>query len=162
MYRNCCFTGHRNIRLSPELKQKLNITLKTLIRNGITDFYAGGALGWDSFCEIAVLRLRSQHPQIRLHLILPCSEDEQTAKWNNKQKSAFHAILTAADSVEYISQNYYTGCMKERNARLIALSDFCVCYYDHKNSASGTGQTVRMALSKGIKIYNLADTESLT
>ena len=38
---------------------------------------------------------------------------------------------------------------------MIELSDGCVCYYDESVGRSGTGQTVRMAESKGIEIINL-------
>lgn len=45
--------------------------------------------------------------------------------------------------------------MKKRNARLIEHADCCVCYYNVKRSASGTGQTVRMALNRNMTIINL-------
>ena len=61
----------------------------------------------------------------------------------------------AADDVEYIGSEYTKDCMKRRNARMIELSDGCVCYYDESVGRSGTGQTVRMAESKGIEIINL-------
>ncbi len=46
--------------------------------------------------------------------------------------------------------------MKIRNAKLIELADVCVCYYNLSQYASGTGQTVRMAQKKEIKIINIA------
>ena len=153
----CCFTGHRKINVTNELIVRLNKTLTDLIENGATDFYAGGALGWDSIAAEAVLKLREIYPQIKLHLVLPCSSEEQTIKWSDTQKAEYQNIPNAADKVEYTSDRYYDGCMKVRNARLVELADCCVCYYDNR-SRSGTGQTVRMAMNKKIKIINLADT----
>lgn len=151
-----CFTGHRNIKITDDLKQKLTEQLCTLIEaNGATDFYAGGAVGWDTICAYTVIELRSIFPQIRLHLVLPCCEADQTAKWSDLQKAAYKEIYSAADSIEYISQNYFDGCMKKRNERLIELSDICVCYYNSKKITGGTVQTVRMAKRKNMRIINL-------
>ena len=155
--KSVCFTGHRNVRITNELLALLNKTLTDLIENGAADFYAGGALGWDMLCEQIVLDLRKKYPHIKLHLVLPCSEVEQTARWNDMQKEEYRKILNAANDIEYTSDHYYDGCMKVRNARLVELADCCVCYYDNR-SRSGTGQTVRMAMDKGIKIINLAGT----
>ena len=158
--KSICFTGHRNIKITSELISLLNKTLTDLIDNGAADFYAGGALGWDMLCEQAVLDLKEKFPHIRLHLVLPCSAEEQTAKWNDMQKEKYRKILNAADTVRYISEHYYDGCMKVRNARLVELADCCVCYYDNRGR-SGTGQTVRMAKEKGIRVINLAEMLSL-
>lgn len=150
-----CFTGHRDVRDTEKMQKILLNILKSLINDGAEDFYAGGATSFDTLAAAAVIRLRQIYPQIKLHLVLPCCEAEQTARWTDSQKSEYWLILAAADSVEYTSEHYYDGCMKKRNARLIELSDCCVCYYNDKKSASGTGQTVRMALKKRIKIVNL-------
>jgi len=154
--KKCCFTGHRKLKITQDLKDKLNNTLENLINQGVTDFYAGGALGWDMLCEQTVIELRRKYSHIRLHLILPCSEEEQTKNWNQSDKKQYDEILEKADNIEYVSGNYFRGCMKERNARLVELSDCCICYYNIKKSASGTGQTIRMAQKKGIYIIYLS------
>lgn len=152
--KSICFTGHRKISHTEELKVKLRRTLIAFIENGCTDFYAGGAIGWDMLCEETVLALREEYPQIKLHLVLPCLPAEQTAKWSDPQKARFRSILTSADDVQYTAEHYSTGCMKRRNERLVELSECCICYCtDFK---SGTGQTVRIAERSGINIYNLA------
>ena len=66
-------------------------------------------------------------------------------------------ILNQADSVELVCENYFKGCMKSRNERLIEHADLLLCYYKNNKSASGTGQTVRMAQKKNINIINLAE-----
>ncbi|MCH5349839.1 MAG: DUF1273 family protein [Oscillospiraceae bacterium] len=156
MEKSICFTGHRNVKVTIELMLLLNKTLTDLIENGAVDFYAGGSLGWDMLCEQTALALRKKYPQIRLHLVLPCFSEKQTAKWNDLQKAEYQKILSAADTIQYTSEHYYDGCMKARNVRIIELADCCVCYYDNR-SRSGTGQTVRMAGEKGIRIINLTE-----
>ena len=154
--KSVCFTGHRNVKETSELKNALIKQLVKLIDEGATDFYAGGAVGWDMLCERAVIELRERFPHIKLHLILPCSTEEQTAKWNESDKAEFKRLLLASDTVEICSEPYFDGCMKLRNQRLVDLSDVCVCYYNGKQR-SGTGQTVRMAERQGKAIVNLVD-----
>ena len=158
MNRSVCFTGHRTIA---EDKEKLSARLYALLERlvteqKITDFYTGGAVGWDALAALTVLKLRESYPEAKLHLVLPCPFEEQSAKWNEAQKAEFQHILGLADSVEQVSDCYYNGCMKARNARLVELaSDYCICYWNPKNFRSGTGQTVRMAQKKGIEVINL-------
>lgn len=154
MYKNCCFTGHRKIAETNILREKLEKVILNLIESGTTDFYAGGAAGFDILCEQTILKFRESYPNIKLHLILPCKENEQTYGWSCKNKAEYHRILLASDSIEYVSEQYTNGCMKKRNARLVELSDCCVCFY--KLWRSGTGQTVRMAEAKGIKVINIS------
>ncbi len=110
-------------------------------------------------CERVVLSLRENDSRIRLHLVLPCSSKEQTAKWTDAQKAEYYAILKDADSVEMVSEHYWNGCMKKRNAKLIEYADACICYYNVNRIRSGTGQTVRMAEKKGVPICNFAENE---
>ena len=151
-----CFTGHRDVKITRELKNRLMATLEKLIQKGCTDFYAGGAVGWDMLCEAAVLALRKKYTGIRLHLIFPCTFSEQTKAWKDEQKLLLSLIRVFADGEEYVSDRYYNGCMKLRNEKLVFYADCCVCYYN-KKSPCGTGQTVRMATAKGVEIFNLAE-----
>ena len=158
MYKSACFTGHRNIladkaKLSGQLYAVLE---KLIISQGVMDFYAGGAYGFDALASFTVLKLRENYPQVKLHLILPCSKDEQTKQWTAEQKSELEKLLGLADSVECVSDRYYNGCMKDRNARLVELATVCcISYWNPNDFRSGTGQTVRMAQKKGIRVINL-------
>ena len=158
MNKSVCFTGHRTIA---EDKEKLSARLYALLERFVTeqkvmDFYSGGAVGWDALAALTVLKLRESYPEVKLHLVLPCPFEEQSTKWNEAQKTEYLHILGLADSVEQVSDRYYNGCMKARNARLVELaSDYCICYWNPKHYRSGTGQTVRMAQKKGIEVINL-------
>lgn len=156
MNKNICFTGHRNVKETADLKNALIKQLVKLINEGATNFYAGGAVGWDTLCESVVIELRERFPHIKLHLILPCPAEEQTEKWREDDKAEFRRLLLASDTVEICSEHYFDGCMKLRNQRLVNLADVCVCYYNGKQR-SGTGQTVRMAERLGKEIINLID-----
>ncbi|MBQ8780541.1 MAG: DUF1273 family protein [Oscillospiraceae bacterium] len=153
--KSVCFTGHRLIKVTDELKKRLRNKIIELIENGAEDFYAGGAVGWDMLCEQTVLELRNNYPHIRLHIIMPCPAEEQSAKWTNEEKFRYSEILVEADARELVCKSYTSGCMKMRNQRLVELADCCVCYYNENISMCGTAQTVRMAQSKGIPVVNL-------
>lgn len=155
-----CFTGHRKINCIENLTIIIEEKLSALIENGASEFYAGGALGWDMLCEQTVLRLRENFPHIKLHLILPCFPEFQTKMWEDTEKAAYYKILKSADSVEYLSAEYTKDCMQKRNARLVELADCCVCYYNNSRNLSGTAQTLRIARKKGIEIINLFVSEN--
>jgi len=138
--KSVCFTGHRSVKETSELKNNIIEQLVKLIAEGAEVFYAGGAVGWDMLCERAVIELRERFPHIKLHLILPCSAEEQTAKWSENDKREFIELLSAADMVEVCSEHYYDGCMKVRNQRLVDLSDVCVCYLTKATSAAARGR----------------------
>lgn len=156
MRKSACFTGHRIFTGdTTNLETRLyDILERAIIKMTVADFYTGGAVGWDELAVRTVLKLREVYPHIELHLILPCSNEEQTAKWSTEQKTEFYRILGLADSVEYTSEHYYKDCMKVRNARLVELADFCFCFWDTNRQKSGTAQTVRMAQRKKIMIVN--------
>lgn len=133
MCKSVCFTGHRNLKSKT---QELSVLLyeyleKIITKLEVTDFYAGGSIGWDALAAQTVLRLREKYPQIKLHLILPCSNAEQTAGWSEEQRREFYRILALADDVEYTSEHYFNGCMKARNTRLVELANVCcMCWSD--------------------------------
>ena len=156
---SACFTGHRVIPQTEEIKERLYSVLERWIcTKGITDYYAGGAVGWDTLAAATVLKLREVYPQVKLHLVLPCASEQQTAKWTSAQQREFFRIRELADSVEYICENYFKGCMKERNNRLVEYADTCCfCFWDPGIFSSGTGQTVRLAKKKQLMIVNFKD-----
>ena len=154
---SACFTGHRKMKDDEgAISDKLYSLLERLYdEESISDFYAGGAVGFDTVAAKCVLKLRENHKYVKLHLILPCSNEEQTRNLTASQKNEFNDILKRADSVEYTSPHYYRGCMSSRNKRLVECAeDCCICYYD-STVKSGTAQTVELAKKKGLKIYDL-------
>ena len=154
--KKCCFTGHRNITVNIALKERLWSALCRLVEEyNVTDFYAGGAVGFDMLCEKAVLALKKQYPEVRLHLILPCPPQKQSGRWSEEQKQLFAEICEKADSCTVLSEEYYQGCMKRRNEELVKNADYCVCCYNPEDYRSGTGQTVRMCERNGINVINL-------
>ncbi len=151
------FTGHRNPSEKETIliRKRLRSVLEPLIISGSKDFYAGGAIGFDTLAAQTVLELKKKYPHIKLHMIYPCERDYQTKKWTAAQKKDYDIIRASADDEELIGAVYTDSCMKKRNAALIEKADILICWYDRKKEKSGTGQTVRMAENKNLTVINL-------
>ena len=61
--------------------------------------------------------------------------------------------MCGADEVLVLSEAYYPGCMRERNARMVSDSQFCIAYVRKK--PSGSAQTMQMAEAKGLTVLRL-------
>ena len=154
--RSACFTGHRRLNEdSTILSQRLYDILEKHLTDGLTDYYIGGAIGFDTVTALTVLKLKEKYPFIKLHLVLPCPPDEQSKYWSDSDRRQLFEIIAVADSVEQTVPHYNLDCMRKRNARLVEFADICFSYYNEKKLRSGTGQTVRMAQRKGIEVINL-------
>lgn len=153
--KTCCFTGHRKIppEKKDEITRQLKETLIQLIDKGFLYFGVGGALGFDTMAEQVVLSLKKEHPQIKLILVLPCKS--QAHAWSAEDKKVYQEIIRKADKVVYTSQEYFRGCMQKRNRHLIDCSSVCICYLT--KDTGGTAYTVRYAISKGLRIENVAE-----
>ena len=149
----CAFTGHRNINDSH--KNKLPGLLARAIgyayEKGCRRFITGGALGFDTLAAREVLRFRLSHPDVSLVIFIPCFD--QDAGWSARQRDSYDYILSHADEVKYISENYDKGCMKRRNQAMAEECDIMIAYVNREHS--GSAQTFRMAKSLCKETYNL-------
>ena len=116
------------------------------------DFYSGGADGVDCWASLIVLELRQKNPALKLHLILP--HERQADRWSNSTQERYRLILDQADSVENVSQEYYEGCMLDRNHRLVEAAGVLLAVYNGERRG-GTAATVRYARKLGRKIILL-------
>ena len=138
----CAFTGHRPHKLPwrynesdsrcSALKAALVRQITQLVDAGVTDFYSGGADGVD-YEKRKVMRSE----------VLDAAQER------------YHSILEKADSVEYVSREYYDGCMLDRNHRLIEATGVLLAVYNGE-WRGGTAATVRYArkLDRRIIILN--------
>ena len=151
----CCFTGHRIVpaERTEELRQRLRAGILYLYDNmGITTFYTGGALGFDSLAAEVVIAQREELKGVRLVVVIPCRD--QAARWNAEQRVRYEQINRAADEVVCLAERYYQGCMHDRNRYMVDHSRACICYLTER--AGGTAYTVEYARSRGLKVFNLA------
>ena len=114
MVRSICFTGHRHIARAelPALLKELRRVLETAIPQGFVDFYAGGALGWDTYCAQTVLDLREEYPCIALHLVpVPAGSRRHAGQKHKKQPmTAFFGKRIPANSCRRHTRKAACGC----------------------------------------------------
>ncbi len=131
------------------LKAFLTEQITALTETGMTDFYSGGADGVDCWAALIVLDLRKKNPALNLHLILP--HEGQADKWSDSAQERYRFILSQADSLEYVSHDYYDGCMLDRNHRLVDVADMLLAVYNGERRG-GTAATVRYARKLGRRL----------
>ena len=149
----CAFTGHRRIeeRHKDKIADLLSRAIAFAYEGGCRTFVTGGALGFDTLAAKEIIRFRMSHRDVRLHIVLPCKN--QSDSWSSAQVSLYEYTLANADEIEYVSDVYTDGCMRERNRRLADVCDMMIAYVSRPYS--GSAQTVRMASASGKVIYNL-------
>ncbi len=150
----CCFTGHRHLPTNKieRIVKRLSEEIDRLIKLGVTDFISGGALGFDQIAASMIVAKKEMGLPIRLIFALPCRD--QDANWTPEQRRLYHGLLSEADEVYYVSENYDADCMKKRNHYMIDHSAYCICALIKERS--GTAQTVRYARLKGVTVINVS------
>lgn len=143
-----CVTGHRpnkmygyNIhnKLWTVLKEKLK---KLLVEINCEDAWSGMALGVDIVFSLAVLELKQEGYNIKLHCAIPCRN--HSCKWNKESIDLYNNILSQADEVVLVSdEEYKPWLMQRRNEYMVDLTDVLIAVWDGSNS--GTANCVRYA-----------------
>ena len=161
--RGCCFTGHRPNALPDAgnerkpgmraLSELLTRAVERAVADGFTEFYTGGALGFDTLAAEAVLNLRQQDSSISLHLALPGLD--QTEGWSTEQLRRYEKILAGASEVWYSAERCSPASMQKRNRYLVDHASRCVAYL--RRMKGGTLYTVNYALDSGVEVDNLAE-----
>ena len=151
----CCFTGHRTVDPAEReaLIALLDKHLAELAEAGYTEFRTGGALGFDTLAAERVLALCEKYPACRLHLILPCRDQDK--RWSARDRAVYADILSRAHRVTVLRERYSPDCMHARNRALVDGSDLCLAYL--LENRGGTLYTCAYALKHGVPFYNLAD-----
>ena len=93
---SCCFTGHRNLTRDEMVRAagEIGKLLPRLIDRGITDFYAGGALGFDYAASVTVINSKRLYPELTLNLALPCRG--HTKNWSEADRLMFGRMAARA------------------------------------------------------------------
>ena len=151
---SCSFTGHRKIPPEEQgtLKIKLyNLCENLITKNGVSYFYCGGAIGFDTLAANVILSLKDKYPNISLILSLPCKD--QADKWNYNDKRAYEYILSFADEIIYLSETYNDKCMHKRNKYLVDNALYIITYL--RKEKSGTQFTRNYAIKQNSVVIDL-------
>lgn len=145
---SCAFTGHREIGVDFDL-QKLENCIENLIKEGVSEFYNGGAYGFDLIAAETVLKFKQKYP-VKLIICVPFYEQDKN--YSKENKARYSSILKFADEVVIVCDHYYKGCFLKRNDYMIDRADFLIAYLKEKRG--GTAYTVKkFRAKKGDNIY---------
>lgn len=153
-----CVTGHRPNKLyGYDLTDKRWIELKNkfkelLIGNNCDEAITGMALGVDTVFALAVLELKNEGQDIKLHCAIPCAN--YTWKWIKESVEQYDEIIKRADIYKLVSDEFYKPyLMQKRNEYMVDLADKVIAVWD--GSKSGTGNCVRYAEKCGKEIIRI-------
>ena len=153
--RAACFTGHRELPRGQELlalHSKLLAEIDRAVSDGITVFFAGGAVGFDMLAAEAIAKLQATYPALQLVLALPCRNHDKS--WCDDDRDRLAEIITSGAQVIFVSDEYTTTAMTKRNRFMVDNSELVIAYFDG-NPRTGTGATVRYAANTGKKVIIL-------
>ena len=154
----CCIVGNRLLPRgqADEISARLEEKILKLVSFGVTRFFTGGGLGFDTLAAQTVLRVRAADPSVTLALVLPSRD--QAAKWPAPAVETYESIKSQADEIIYTSETASRGHILKRNRFMVDESDYCLT---HLTKASGrTAQTVRYAERTDHVVINVAREET--
>ena len=149
--KTCCFTGHRPqflIRPEEEIKRDLENRVLEAVADGFTEFISGMACGVDIWAAEIVLRLKGQHPELRLAAAVPFPGFDKA--WDADWRRRYRAVLEKADCVKEIGSAYFRGIYQVRNQWMVDHSAKVIAVYNGRTG--GTRNTIRYAERRGVPV----------
>lgn len=156
----CCFTGYRPEKMPfpfdkknkvyCEFEEKLYAAVRTAAENGFTTFYSGGAMGFDIVAAEAVLAIKKE---FSLRLIIAVPHRAQANTYSPEWLLRYRSVLSRADEIIYVSDNYSRDCFQKRNQYMVDRSDCVITFFDGQKG--GTANTLRYAHHLDKQIINL-------
>ena len=157
-----CVAGHRSdklygYKLSDPKYVKLKERFKELlIQNNCTEAITGMALGSDMVFAIAILELKKQGCDIKLHCAISCRN--HSCKWTKTYQGLYNYILNKADIIKLVTdEDYKPWLMQKRNEYMVDLADKVIAVWD--GSKGGTYNCVKYAEKKGKEIIRILPDE---
>ena len=142
-------TGHRSIygyNLNDYKWQNIkNIFKNILIENQCTEGVTGMALGTDMIFAIAIIELKQEGYNIKLHCAIPCKN--HSSRWYPDSIKLYNYLLSQADIVKYVStENYQPYLMQKRNEYIVDYVDKMIALWN--GLSGGTANCVKYAKKK--------------
>ena len=157
----CCFTGHRPEKLPwgsnesdprcVQLKGRLTDALEQAYADGFRHFICGMARGADFYFAEAVLRLREERQDVTLEAAIPC--EEQAQRWREEERERYFRLVELCDYETMVQRHYDRACMQRRNRYMVDRSSRLIAVYD--GMLGGTMYTVHYAMRAGVELVML-------
>lgn len=113
---------------------------------------SGMALGVDQVAAYVGICLIERYGNVELEAAIPCRG--QDLKWGDRSKLVYKYLLSKCDIKTMVYDGPYNyRCMQDRNEYMVNHADLLIAVWD--GSSGGTGNCVRYAQSKGVKIIKI-------
>ena len=149
---SCSVFGHREIKITIELKNRIYATFEDLIRKGCTRFYFGGFGTFDNLCHEIISDLKIKYSNVQRIFCLSDVRHLRTSKRPSwlKDEDYENFIYWDLDFDWWYQRIYY------RNCATIDHSDIVVFYIEEREN-SGAYKAFKYAQKKKKEIINLKD-----
>lgn len=153
----CCFIGHREIKITEELKKGIYAYVEHLILNeNVKNFLFGSRSEFNVLCHSVVTELKGKYSEIK-RIVYTCKseiamKESERYKWESiysliKGRQIY--LLWVEEEFDYKTK-YVSGkgAYVERNQAMIDDSDYCVFYYNENYSVPERAKSNAMICCK--------------
>lgn len=109
-------------------------------------------MGFDLLAAETVLFMKEMYSDITLVAAVPYRG--QCEKFTPYNKQRYHNILSKADKVVILKENYANSCFLRRNDYMLSCSGHLIAYFDGVPQG-GTYYTFKRAKQRGMPVVNL-------
>ena len=144
--KSCYFIGHREAdeRLLPMLTAAID---RMITEEQVSLFYIGGYGGFDRIAATAVKRMKLQHPEITLMLVLPYHPAERPIETPYGFDGTYYP-----EGLEKVPRRY---AIVRANEIMVKQSDWLISYVRH--GASNSRRILEYAQKQGTACININD-----
>lgn len=144
--KSCFFIGHREA--DERLLPKLIDTIESLVASeDVTCFYVGGYGGFDRIAASAVKRVKKNHPEIVLMLVLPYHPAERPVQTPYGFDGTYYP-----EGMEAVPRKF---AIVQANKCIVDNVDWLVAYVRH--GASNSRKILEYAQRQGLPCININD-----
>lgn len=142
----CCFFGHRTIKETEGLRERLyEIIERLIVDEKVYIFLFGSKSQFNSLCLELVTEIKEKYPHIKRIYVRTEYPDinEKYTKY----------LLENYEDTYYPEHIIGSGCAVyvERNYEMINKSHYCIVYYDEHNAPTTCKSGTKIALDYAIK-----------
>ena len=144
--KSCFFIGHREA--DERLLPKLTAAIERLItEEQVSFFYVGGYGGFDRIAATAIKKLKLQHPEITLMMVLPYHPGERSIETPYGFDGTYYP-----EGLEKVPRRY---AIVRANEIMAKQSDWLISYVRH--GASNSRRILEYAQKQGTACININD-----
>ena len=107
-------------------------TIKKLYDQGFRTYLSSITNGFDLIAAEATLKLKKEHLEIKLIVVLP--HIDQEASFTNTEKTRYKTICALADKVIFTAKDYHENSLYIHQQYLLTNCSQLVCYYDESKA----------------------------